>query len=331
MERPTVVLLGTDDDDRHAWLVAGRALGRVLLLATAAGVAASPLTQALDWPATRTRLSSRLSLVGHPQMLLRMGYPPERRRGAISGRRPVDEVLRFEPAAEPRRGQSRGAPGPVVLGASSAGASVESAAAAGARLPAGGGLQRLVPLAGALARARARARPLGRRPAVGRAGRPPPQPQPGQGQPDRQHVGRRPLGAAPAQVRSTPATKNTVAGGADEAEEGQDRAEQPRTGGGGRRPGDQAEAAADEVEHGAAACRCRSRRRGRRPTSRMPTAAAPSRYGGRPAGAAAQGRAQQQGAAEDERGLHDERGVHQPGAPAEVGAPSALITSSARE
>jgi nitroreductase len=99
VERPSVVLMGTEGDDRYAWLLAGRALGRVLLVATAAGVAASPLTQALDWPATRTRMQSRLSLVGHPQMLLRMGYPPETTSQAVSGRRPVGEVLRFEPTA----------------------------------------------------------------------------------------------------------------------------------------------------------------------------------------------------------------------------------------
>ena len=99
VERPTVVLMGTEDDDRRAWLQAGRALGRLLLHATVAGVAASPLTQALDWPATRARLRSRLSLVGHPQMLLRMGYPPEAPPSAVSGRRPVAEVLRFEPVA----------------------------------------------------------------------------------------------------------------------------------------------------------------------------------------------------------------------------------------
>jgi hypothetical protein len=99
VERPTVVLMGTEGDDRYAWLLAGRALGRVLLQATAAGVAASPLTQALDWPATRSRMQSRLSLVGHPQMLLRMGYPPETAgQAAVSGRRPIADVLRFEAA-----------------------------------------------------------------------------------------------------------------------------------------------------------------------------------------------------------------------------------------
>ena len=98
VERPTVVLMGTEGDDRNAWMLAGRALGRVLLLATAAGVSASPLTQALDWPATRTRMQARLSLVGHPQMLLRMGYAPDTAGQAVSGRRPVGDVLRFVPA-----------------------------------------------------------------------------------------------------------------------------------------------------------------------------------------------------------------------------------------
>jgi nitroreductase len=98
VERPTVVLLGTENDDRRAWLDAGRALGRLLLVATAEGLVASPLTQALDWPAGRSRLRMRLSLVGHPQMLLRMGYPPAGSVPPVSGRRPVADVLRFAPA-----------------------------------------------------------------------------------------------------------------------------------------------------------------------------------------------------------------------------------------
>jgi nitroreductase len=92
VERPAVLLMGTMNDDRRAWVEAGRALGRVLLRATDAGIVASPLTQALDWPATRRQLTIRLSLVGHPQMLLRLGYPAT--RGTPSGRRPVSEVLR---------------------------------------------------------------------------------------------------------------------------------------------------------------------------------------------------------------------------------------------
>lgn len=93
VERPTVLLLGSDNDDRAAWLDAGRALGVLLLEATAGGLSASPLTQALDWPATRNQLRTRLHLIGHPQMLLRLGYPPEDLNPVVSGRRPVAEVL----------------------------------------------------------------------------------------------------------------------------------------------------------------------------------------------------------------------------------------------
>jgi hypothetical protein len=91
VERPAVLLMGTMADDRAAWVQAGRALGRVLLRLTADGLAASPLTQALDWPATRTRLQVSLSLVGHPQMLLRVGWPSA--PATTTGRRPVTEVL----------------------------------------------------------------------------------------------------------------------------------------------------------------------------------------------------------------------------------------------
>jgi hypothetical protein len=93
VERPAVLLLGTMTDDRAAWLQAGEALGRLLLRVTVAGLAASPLTQALDQPWARNRLSHRLSLVGHPQMLLRLGYPAG--EAVVSGRRPVAEVLRL--------------------------------------------------------------------------------------------------------------------------------------------------------------------------------------------------------------------------------------------
>jgi hypothetical protein len=92
VERPAVVLMGTDNDDALAWLTAGRALGQVLLRATVAGLAASPLTQALDWPVTREQLRGQLHLIGHPQMLLRLGYPSSDRTPSTN-RRPVAEVL----------------------------------------------------------------------------------------------------------------------------------------------------------------------------------------------------------------------------------------------
>jgi nitroreductase len=89
-EHPLGILLGTASDEPVAWLQAGRALARLLLKATAEGVAASPMTQVLEVPATRAMLSHQLGLIGHPQMLLRMGY----HSGAgASPRRPIAAVL----------------------------------------------------------------------------------------------------------------------------------------------------------------------------------------------------------------------------------------------
>ena len=94
-EHPLVVVLGTDDDDTAAWLAAGQALGRLLLTATVHGLAASPMTQALEIPDTRARLAAELGLVGHPQMVLRVGRAPEgsTTTGGHTNRRPVDDVL----------------------------------------------------------------------------------------------------------------------------------------------------------------------------------------------------------------------------------------------
>ncbi|MCL9758171.1 nitroreductase [Frankia sp. AiPa1] len=75
VERPGVLILGTDGDGPAAWLHAGRALGRLLVMATAAGVAASPLGQAIDLEATRTLVREATGGFGMPQMILRVGYP----------------------------------------------------------------------------------------------------------------------------------------------------------------------------------------------------------------------------------------------------------------
>jgi nitroreductase len=90
VERPLIAVLGTTDDDVRAWIAAGQALGRLLLTATAHGVTASPLTQALEIPATRAGLGNELGVVGHPQMLLRLGYG---KSGAPTPRRPIEDVL----------------------------------------------------------------------------------------------------------------------------------------------------------------------------------------------------------------------------------------------
>ena len=78
----TLVLLATRSDDPSAWLRAGEALQRVLLELTTRGWVASPLTQVIEVPITRTQLRAALTWDAHPQMLLRIG------RAAQTGRVP---------------------------------------------------------------------------------------------------------------------------------------------------------------------------------------------------------------------------------------------------
>lgn len=90
-EHPTAVVLGTRDDSVTDWLVAGQALTALLLRASIVGVQASPLGQVIDQPWARSRLAAELGVVGHPQMVLRIGHA---RPGPDTPRRPVDDVLR---------------------------------------------------------------------------------------------------------------------------------------------------------------------------------------------------------------------------------------------
>lgn len=89
-EHPAVLVLGTDGHARRDWLRAGQVLQRVLLQATVAGVAAQPVTSVLEVPVLRGRLRAALCLIGHPQMVLRIGYGSQ---GPVTGRLPVDQVL----------------------------------------------------------------------------------------------------------------------------------------------------------------------------------------------------------------------------------------------
>jgi hypothetical protein len=96
VERPMVVLIGTDGDTPADRLRAGQAMERVLLTATTHGVATSPLGQAVDLESTRELLRHSIGGFGHIQMIIRVGYPP---RDALplpaTPRRPVEDVLRF--------------------------------------------------------------------------------------------------------------------------------------------------------------------------------------------------------------------------------------------
>jgi hypothetical protein len=82
----------TDGDAVGDWLRAGEALSAVLLTATAAGLAAAPISDVTETTATRERLRHMLSRIGYPQIGVRVGYPP------VDGvpespRRPVRDVI----------------------------------------------------------------------------------------------------------------------------------------------------------------------------------------------------------------------------------------------
>jgi nitroreductase len=88
---PALAVIGTDRDDPAAWLAAGQAMSRVLLRATADGLATSFLSQAIEVPELRPRLGELLARPGHPQLMLRIGYA--RGPGHLAPRRPVEDFL----------------------------------------------------------------------------------------------------------------------------------------------------------------------------------------------------------------------------------------------
>ena len=91
-EDPDIIVLYSRDDIAGEWLRTGMALHRVLLVATAAGVATSLLNQPVELPALRAQLRHELRIDGHPQALLRLGYAPP---APPTPRRPVDDVLQI--------------------------------------------------------------------------------------------------------------------------------------------------------------------------------------------------------------------------------------------
>jgi nitroreductase len=95
-DNPQLAVLSTGTGARADWLRAGQALQRVLLTATARGIAVSPLTLPLEtsdaWLVRDPSAPAEM-----PQMILRLGYGLP---VPASPRRPVSEVL-DEPGAAP--------------------------------------------------------------------------------------------------------------------------------------------------------------------------------------------------------------------------------------
>jgi len=87
---PLLAALLTRDKGPHAEVRAGMAMQRVLLTATAEGLATSFLSQPFETPQTRDSLHHIFDGLGQPHTLLRIGYGYPTR---LTARRAVDEVL----------------------------------------------------------------------------------------------------------------------------------------------------------------------------------------------------------------------------------------------
>ena len=87
---PLVAVLGTTGDWPIDHLVAGQALQRILLTATAAGLATSMISQPVEVAAAREQLQRSLRRQGTPQMTVRIGYGEP---GTSSSRRDLADVI----------------------------------------------------------------------------------------------------------------------------------------------------------------------------------------------------------------------------------------------
>jgi hypothetical protein len=87
---PLMVGISTMRDDREAWLAAGQALERMLLVAATAGMTASYLNQPIEVAPLRERLQTLLRTDAIPQLLLRVGRGPQ---VSHSPRRPMTDVM----------------------------------------------------------------------------------------------------------------------------------------------------------------------------------------------------------------------------------------------
>jgi nitroreductase len=91
-EKPIIGVVLTDFDNPIDHLQAGRAMMRLMIAAEQRGLSTCPLSQAVDFAAFRTRVQRVMGWVGHPQIMLRVGYPSQ----------PVSELVhtpRREPGA----------------------------------------------------------------------------------------------------------------------------------------------------------------------------------------------------------------------------------------
>lgn len=92
---PVIGVVGSLHDLPLAWLQAGQAMQRILLTATAAGLAASFLSQVVEVPVTRQQLRELIGGGLWPQAVLRIGYGTT---VPAAPRRDLHDVVEFDDA-----------------------------------------------------------------------------------------------------------------------------------------------------------------------------------------------------------------------------------------
>jgi nitroreductase len=106
-EQPAYLVLLSRGDGPEQRLRAGEAYVRTSVEAERLGLASSAMTQAVDMPGVRERFRTLMAWADHPQMVLRVGYPPvEPAPPAATPRRPLSAVLTIRdepPGTEPQR------------------------------------------------------------------------------------------------------------------------------------------------------------------------------------------------------------------------------------
>ncbi len=95
LSAPVLAVLSTYSETPGDWLLAGQALQRLLLVACQQGLQASYLNQPIQLAALRPKTRDLVDS-GHPQILLRIGYPVK--NPAPTARRPVEDFIEFLPA-----------------------------------------------------------------------------------------------------------------------------------------------------------------------------------------------------------------------------------------
>jgi hypothetical protein len=91
------LIVHTDGDGPEAWLAAGEALSAVLLRAASAGLAASPMSDLMEVPASRSLVSGLLGGVGHPAIAVRVGMPAVGGDPGTTLRRPPTTTIAVSP------------------------------------------------------------------------------------------------------------------------------------------------------------------------------------------------------------------------------------------